>query len=81
MTAITSTPVPTAASGASAIGTTVADLTRVLTGFGQGTGMWGLPGDFTPPSRRLPPFPCARIGVSRCVSCWLPTSSKGPCRP
>jgi choloylglycine hydrolase len=22
-----------------------------LTGFGQGTGMWGLPGDFTPPSR------------------------------
>ena len=24
---------------------------EVLTGFGQGTGMWGLPGDFTPPSR------------------------------
>jgi choloylglycine hydrolase len=23
----------------------------MLTGFGQGTGMWGLPGDFTPPSR------------------------------
>ncbi len=22
-----------------------------LAGFGQGTGMWGLPGDFTPPSR------------------------------
>jgi choloylglycine hydrolase len=24
---------------------------ETLTGFGQGTGMWGLPGDFTPPSR------------------------------
>ena len=24
---------------------------KMLTGFGQGSGMWGLPGDFTPPSR------------------------------
>jgi choloylglycine hydrolase len=24
---------------------------ETLSGFGQGTGMWGLPGDFTPPSR------------------------------
>jgi choloylglycine hydrolase len=42
-----------------------------LVGFGQGTGMWGLPGDFTPPSRfvRAVAFTQAAIPTETAAQC------------